>query len=182
MHGFKRRSALGIMTLLATLGELPERAVAQAGTGAEQRLRDLGITLPKVATNPAVHIVPYVQTGKLLFVSGVGPGANAATGKVGKDVTVDEATQLARQTAIVILSQVRQAAGSLDNVSRVVKVFGMVNSMPDFTDQPKVINGCSDLFIQVFGTERGSHARSAVGMATMAFNVVVEIESIFELM
>ena len=182
MHGFKRRSVLGIMTLLATLGELPERAVAQAGTGAEQRLRDLGVTLPKVATNPAVHIVPYVQTGKLLFVSGVGPGANAATGKVGKDVTVDEATQLARQTAIVILSQVRQAAGSLDNVSRVVKVFGMVNSMPDFTDQPKVINGCSDFFIQVFGSERGSHARSAVGMAMMPFNVAVEIESIFELM
>jgi len=183
MLGFNRRTivGLGLSTLVAALGELPGRALAQTAAGsAEQRLRDLGIVLPKVTTNPAAHILPYVQTGKLLFVSGVGPQGDVK-GKVGKDVTPDQATQLAKQTALIILARVRQAAGSLDNVSRVVKVFGMVNSAPDFFDQATVINGCTDVFIQVFGDERGKHARSAVGMSPLAFNGVVEIESIFEL-
>jgi enamine deaminase RidA (YjgF/YER057c/UK114 family) len=184
MFGFSRRSAvaLGISSLVAALGELPGRALAQSPAGsAEQRLRDLGIVLPTVTTNPAAHIVPYVRTGKLLFVSGLGPGANAPKGKVGKDITAEQAAQLARQTGLNTLARVREAAGSLDNVARVVKVFGMVNSTPDFIDQPTVINGCSDLFIQVFGDERGKHARSAVGMVSIGFGGVCEIESIFEL-
>jgi len=185
MFGFNRRSAvaLGISSLLAALGELPGRALAQSPAGsAEQRLRDLGIVLPTVtAPNPAAHIVPYVRTGKLLFVSGLGPGGTAPKGKVGKDLTADDAAKLARQTGLNILARVREAAGSLDNVARVVKVFGMVNSTPDFIEQPTVINGCSDLFIQVFGDERGKHARSAVGMVSVGFGGVCEIESIFEL-
>ncbi len=184
MLGLSRRTVVGLgATLFAALGEAPLRTLAQTPTGsAEQRMRDLGITLPAVPPpNPAVHILPYVRTGKLLFVSGMGPGPNAAKGKVGNDVTVDQAIQLARMTAIIMLSQVRAAAGSLDNVARVVKVLGMVNSAPDFIDQPRVINGFSDLLIQVFGDERGRHARSAVGMSTMASNSVVEIESVFEL-
>jgi enamine deaminase RidA (YjgF/YER057c/UK114 family) len=185
MFGFSRRSAvaLGMTSVVAALGELPGRVLAQSPAGsAEQRLRELGIVLPTVtAVNPAAHIVPYVRTGKLLFVSGLGPGGNAAKGKVGKEITADEATQLARQTGLNILARVRQAVGSLDNVARVVKVLGMVNSTPEFTDQPTVINGCSDLFIAIFGDDRGKHARSAVGMVSLGFGGVVEIESVFEL-
>jgi enamine deaminase RidA (YjgF/YER057c/UK114 family) len=105
--------------------------------------------------------------------------ADFITGKVGKDVTVEEAYGHAHLTGLALLAMLRAAAGSLDNVTRAVKVLGMVNCVPEFTDHPKVINGCSDLFVEVFG-DRGRHARSAVGMGSLPFNIPVEIEAVFE--
>jgi enamine deaminase RidA (YjgF/YER057c/UK114 family) len=120
--------------------------------------------------------------GKPGFLSGVGPlrpDGTFATGKVGATVSIEDAYQQARLTGLILLSALRVTVDSLDSVTRVVKVFGMVNSSPDFTDQPKVINGCSDLFVEVFG-ELGRHACSAVGMASLPFGISVEIEAIFE--
>lgn len=148
----------------------------------EQRLREHGIELPKFVPVAGINNVPYARAGNLVFVSGVGPrtpDGGFATGKVGKDVTVEEAYQRARNTGLTVLSIMRAAVGSLDNVSRVVKVFGMVNATPEFTDHPRVINGCSDLFVEIFG-ERGRHARSAVGMASLPFGLTVEIDAVFE--
>ncbi len=183
-----RRSVMALGTAAATTAAwlAPRRAQAQgsvaaAGT-AEGRLRERGIELPRVMA-PVANYVPAVRTGNLVFLAGTGPvkpdGA-FATGKVGKDVTVEEAYGHARLTGLMLLAMLRTAAGgSLDNVPRAVKVLGMVNCGPEFTDHPKVINGCSDLFVEVFG-ERGKHARSAVGMGSLPFNISVEIEAIFE--
>ncbi len=184
MPQFNRRSvfAFGAGAFAAVVGGAPAPVLAQSPGSAEQRLRDKGIVLPKIVPNPAVHIVPYVRTGNLLFLSGRTPGSDPSvkSGKAGKDVSADDAYQLARLTGIGLLAVVQSATGSLDRVTRVVKVLGMVNSAPDFTDQPKVVNGCSDLFIEIFGDERGRHARSAVGVAALGGNAVVEIEAIFE--
>ncbi len=179
-----RRSALalGAAAVPAVL-RTPRRALAQAATAgsAEQRLRERGIELPRVSA-PVANYVPHVRTGNLVFLAGTGPlkpDGTFITGKVGKDVTVEEAYNHARLTGLSLLAMLRSAAGSLDNVTRAVKVLGMVNCGPEFTDHPKVINGCSDLFVEVFG-DRGRHARSAVGMPSLPFNISVEIEAIFE--
>jgi enamine deaminase RidA (YjgF/YER057c/UK114 family) len=156
-------------------------AQAPAAGSAEQRLRERGIELPR-SNAPVANYVPAVRTGNLVYLAGTGPfrpDGTLATGKVGKDVSVEEAYQHARLTGLVLLSALRGAVGSLDAVTRVVKVLGMVNAVPEFTDHPKVINGCSDLFVEVFG-DRGRHARSAVGMASLPFGITVEIEAIFE--
>ena len=147
----------------------------------EQKLASLGITLPP-ATAPIASFVPAVQTGNLLFVSGHASmrGDQGLFGKVGRDVTVEQAYTGAREVAIDMLGTIRDALGDLDRVRRVVKLLGMVNSAEDFTDQPKVINGASDFLIEVFG-ERGRHARSAVGMAQLPKNAAVEIEMIVEI-
>lgn len=162
-------------------GEVNEKGAANR-TDAEERIKELGITLLKVP--PAVsNYLPYVQSGKLLFLSGQGPRraeGGLYTGKVGTDVTVDEAIGHARLIGYGLLAAVREAAGSLNNVSRVVKLLGMVNVGPGFYDTARVINGCSDLFVEVFG-ENGRHARSAIGMASLPQNMSVEIEAIFEL-
>ena len=146
---------------------------------AEARLKELGIVLPSVPT-PVANYVPYRLVGSLLYLSGQGPrdekGASL-TGKVGKDVTVDEGYRRARLIGLGLLAAARHALGSLDRVDYVVKLLGMVNAVPEFTDQPKVINGCSDLLVEVFG-DAGRHARSAVGMGSLPGQISVEIEAI----
>ena len=146
---------------------------------AEARLKELGIVLPSVPS-PVANYVPYRIVNNLLYLSGQGPrdeNGNMLTGKVGADVSVDEAYQRARRVGLGLLSAARQALGSLDRVDFVVKLLGMVNAVPEFKDQPKVINGCSDLFVDVFG-DAGKHARSAVGMGSLPNQISVEIEAI----
>jgi enamine deaminase RidA (YjgF/YER057c/UK114 family) len=145
----------------------------------EKRLAELSITLPEIP-KPVANYVPYVRHGSLVFLSGQGPrrpGGGMYTGKVGSDVSVEEAYEHARIVGLQLLAALREAAGGLDRVARVVKVFGMVNAAPNFGQHPRVINGCSDVFVQVLG-ERGRHARSAVGMGSLPDNITVEIEAI----
>jgi enamine deaminase RidA (YjgF/YER057c/UK114 family) len=145
----------------------------------EKRLEELGLTLP-IAATPVATYVRYVQTGNLLYVSGTGPTKDQPAGKLGADLTVEEGYEVAKNVGLSIISTVKEALGDLDRVKRVVKLLGMVNSTPDFADQPKVINGCSDLFVEVFG-EAGRHARSAVGFVALPGQIPVEIEVIFEI-
>jgi enamine deaminase RidA (YjgF/YER057c/UK114 family) len=144
----------------------------------EQRLLELGIELPE-PVQPVATYVRWVQTGNLLFISGTGPSDSSPKGKVGSDLTIEQGQQAAREVGLQIIATVKAALGDLDRVTRVVKVLGMVNSAPDFGDQPKVINGCSDLFVQVFG-EAGRHTRSAVGFVALPGQIAVEIEATFE--
>jgi enamine deaminase RidA (YjgF/YER057c/UK114 family) len=146
---------------------------------AEARLKQLGIVLPKVPT-PVANYVPYRLAGNLLFLSGHGPRdeqGNTLSGKVGAEITVEEGYKRARLIGLGLLAATRQALGSLDRVEAVLKVLGMVNAVPDFKDHPKVINGCSDLFVEVLG-EAGKHARSAVGMGSLPNQISVEIEAV----
>ena len=142
----------------------------------DERLNELGIELPSVPA-PMGNYVHAVRTGNLLFLAGKGPGN--VTGKVGAEITVEQAYDHAREVGLVLIAVMRQELGSLDRVSRIVKVLGMVNAVPDFDRQPAVINGCSDLFVEVFG-EKGRHARSAVGMGSLPGGIPVEIEAIVE--
>jgi enamine deaminase RidA (YjgF/YER057c/UK114 family) len=144
---------------------------------AEKKLKELGIQLGPV-TPPVANYVNAVRTGNLLFLAGKGP-AGGITGIVGKDVTVEQAYGHARTVGLNLMAVMRHELGSLDRVKRIVKVLGMVNAVPGFGEQPKVINGCSDLFVEVFG-DRGRHARSAVGMGSLPNNIPVEIEVIVE--
>jgi enamine deaminase RidA (YjgF/YER057c/UK114 family) len=151
---------------------------------AEARLKERNITLPAQAT-PLANYVSAVRTGNLLFLSGHGPvrgtdSRPSVTGKVGKDLTLEQGYQVAREVGLNLLASTRTALGSLDKVKRVVKVLGMVNSAPGFGDQPRVINGCSDLLVEVFGEAIGRHARSAVGMAELPLGIPVEIEMVLE--
>jgi enamine deaminase RidA (YjgF/YER057c/UK114 family) len=146
---------------------------------AEARLKQLGLVLPSVPT-PVANYVPFRLAGNLLFLSGQGPRddqGHALTGKVGAEVNVEEAYRRARSIGLQLLSTTRQALGSLDRVEAVLKVLGMVNAVPEFKDHPKVINGCSDLFVEVLG-EAGRHARWAVGMGSLPNQISVEIEAI----
>ena len=155
----------------------------------EQRLRDLGLALPAPLQLPpgAVLPFPWVRVaGSRVLISGHGPtdasGVPARPlGKVGRDVTPDEAYVAARQTGLAILGSLKRALGDLDRIARWVRVFGMVNSAPGFNRQPAVINGFTDLIVEVFGPERGAHARSAVGLAELPFDIPVEIEGEVEL-
>lgn len=142
----------------------------------EDRLKELNIELPDVP-GPGGNYVPAVQTGNLLYLSGKGSGPS--TGKVGTDVDIDTAYQDARRVGLVLIAVMKADLGNLDRVNRIVKVLGMVNSAPDFSDHPKVINGCSDLFVEVFG-DKGKHARSAVGFVALPGQITVEIEVIVE--
>ena len=147
---------------------------------AEARLHERHIVLP-APPKPVANYVGWVRVGNLLFLAGHGPGTEAhGKGKVGKDVTLQEGYQFAREAGLNLLASTREALGSLDKVKRIVKVLGMVNSAPGFGDQPKVINGFSDLMTEIFG-EAGKHARSAVGMAELPFGIPVEIEMILEI-
>ena len=148
----------------------------------ESRLEHLGISLPAEPV-PIANYVPGVRTGNLLYLSGLGPASRAdgttPSGKVGRDLTTEEGYEAARLTGINILARMKGELGDLDRVRRVVKLLGMVNSAPDFNQQPAVVNGCSDLLVEVFG-EKGRHARSAVGMASLPNDIPVEIEVIIE--
>jgi enamine deaminase RidA (YjgF/YER057c/UK114 family) len=148
----------------------------------EENLKRLKNDLGTVSA-PVANYVNAVRTGNLLFLAGKGPRADASgkrpQGKVGREYTAEQAYQHARSVGLDLLAVMRQELGSLDKVKRVVKVLGMVNAVPEFTDHPKVINGCSDLFVEVLG-ERGKHARSAVGMGSLPMGIPVEIECIVE--
>lgn len=151
---------------------------------AERKLEALGLSLPPIP-QPAANYVPLVRTGNLLFVSGHGPGVvtdgklSFIQGKLGKDLDVEQGYDAARQVMLNVLQSVKQELGDLDKVKRVVKLLGFVNCTPDFPDQPKVVNGASDLLVELFG-ERGRHARSAVGMQQLPFGIAVEIEMVVE--
>ncbi|MEO1239636.1 MAG: RidA family protein [Pseudomonadota bacterium] len=148
----------------------------------ERRLADMGIVLDAPPA-PAANYVPFVITGNQVFVSGQ-ISQNAAgliTGKLGADLTVDEGAAAAKTCAIALLAQLKAAAGGdIERLVRVVKLVGFVNSTPEFTDQPKVINGASDFLVAALG-ERGRHARSAVSAGSLPFGVAVEIEAVFEI-
>jgi enamine deaminase RidA (YjgF/YER057c/UK114 family) len=147
----------------------------------EARLAELGITLPAVGA-PMGSYVHAVQTGNLLYLAGKGPHGTAGAmpqGKVGQDVSVDDAYIHARSVGLTLIAVLKETLGDLDRVKQIVKVLGMVNAAPDFGDQPRVINGCSDLFVEVFG-DAGKHARSAVGMGSLPNGITVEIEAIVE--
>jgi enamine deaminase RidA (YjgF/YER057c/UK114 family) len=149
---------------------------------AEARLKELKLTLPSPA-KPVANYVGAVRVGSLLFVSGHGPirdGRPTLRGKLGKDLSVEQGYQAAREVGLNLLSTVQVALSSLDKVKRVVKVLGMVNSAEGFGDQPKVINGFSDLMVEVFGEAIGKHARSAVGMAELPMGIPIEIEMVLE--
>ncbi len=149
----------------------------------EQRLDALALELPP-APRPVAVYRPVVVVEKMAYVSGHGPvrrDGSLITGRVGADLSLEEGHAAARQVGLALLSTLRAHFGSLDAVKRVVKMLGMVNSAPDFLDHPKVINGCSELFAQVFGEDAGIGARSAVGMGPLPGNIAVEIEAIFEL-
>ncbi len=150
----------------------------------EQKLAQMGLSLPPPQA-PVANYVPAVRTGNLLFVSGHGPAVvrngkvEYIRGKVGRDLTVEEGYEAARQVMLNILQSIKGAIGDLDKVRRVVKVLGFVNCTEEFPDQPKVINGASDLVVALYG-ERGRHARSAVGMQQLPFGIAVEIEMVVE--
>ena len=148
----------------------------------EKRIQELGIILPE-SPQPIANYVPTVRTGNLLFVAGLGPAARpdgtTPNGKVGKDLTQEEGYEAARLVGINLLARLKSSLGDLDRVSRIVKLLSMVNCAPEFTQQPAVANGCSDLLVEVFG-ERGRHARSAVGMSSLPNDIPVEIEMIVE--
>jgi len=148
----------------------------------EQRLAELGIELPEAGA-PVANYVNANRVGNLLFLAGKGPrkpDGTYVTGKVGRDLTVEEGYAAARLTAINQLAVLKAELGDLNRVKRIVKVFGMVNATEDFTDHPEVINGFSDLMVEVFG-ERGKHARAAVGMASLPRNIACEIDVVVEI-
>jgi enamine deaminase RidA (YjgF/YER057c/UK114 family) len=152
----------------------------------EDRLRELGLTLPPLGAPPSGH--PWLRqarrSGNLLYLSGNGPlrdGQIAYRGKVGQEVTLEEGYEAARLTALNLLAVIKDALGDLDRVSAFVKTLGFVNSAPGFTEQPAVLNGFSDLICDLYGEERGLHARSAVGMAELPWDAAVEIETIVEI-
>ena len=150
---------------------------------AESQLTELQLELP-TAPKPMGVYKPVVTTGNLAYVSGHGPLRTDGTlimGRVGSDLSLEEGKAAARQVGLAILATLRANLGSLDRVQRVIKVLGMVNSTADFSEHPKVINGCSELFAEIWGADDGVGARSAVGMGSLPGNIAVEIEAIFEL-
>ena len=147
----------------------------------EARLKELGIELP-ATTSPMANYVNAVRTGNLLYLAGKGPGQPGKplpTGKVGRDFSIEQGYRLARETGLNLISVMKAELGDLDKVVRIVKVLGMVNATSEYGHQPEIINGCSDLFVEVFG-DRGRHARSAVGMGSLPRGIPVEIEVIVE--
>jgi enamine deaminase RidA (YjgF/YER057c/UK114 family) len=147
----------------------------------EEKLKSLGLELPKVPT-PVANYVPFKVDGRTIYLSGQGPrkpDGTLFTGRVGEDISIEKGYEYARLIGLGLLAAAKLAAGDLGKVE-VLKVLGMVNAVPGFGDQPKVINGCSDLFVEVLG-DRGRHARSAVGMGSLPSNMPVEIEAIMRI-
>lgn len=176
MTGFHR-----VRLMLALVLVLTAAVTAQQQPSPEARLKTLGLQLPP-PPKPIASYVPAVRTGNLIFLAGQGPmadGKPTITGKVGAEVTEEAANKAARATILTQLSVLRAEIGSLDRVRRIVKVVGFVNSAPGFTRQPWVMNGASDLLVEVFG-EAGRHARSSVGVNELPLNIPVEIELVVE--
>ncbi len=158
-----------------------EEDVAGVSLDAEAKLKELGVTLPQ-PPKPVANYVNAVRTGNLIFLAGKGPkraDGSEITGKLGREISIEEGYEAARLTAINQLSVLKAELGDLNKVKRIVKVLGMVNSDPSFVEQPKVVNGFSDMMVAVFG-DRGRHARAAVGMASLPRGQAVEIEMIVE--
>jgi enamine deaminase RidA (YjgF/YER057c/UK114 family) len=180
MTGTEKTRWLPMLALaLAVAGS--SNTAGQSGASPEARLKALGIQLPPAPT-PVASYVPAVRTGNLVYLAGQGPladGKPTVTGKVGAELTEQEGNRAARATALILLSALRAEIGSLDRVRRIVKLVGFVNSAPGFTRQPWVINGASDLLIEVFG-DAGRHARTSVSANELPFNIPVEIELIVE--
>lgn len=167
-----------ILLLLLLAGTVSAQAQK---TDFDKKLKELGVEL-YTPTKPMANYVKAVRTGNLIFLAGHGPtfaDNTNITGKVGKDLTLEQGANAARQVGIALLSTLKGEIGDLNKVKRIVKVLGMVNCTDTFTDQPKVINGFSDLMVAIFG-EKGKHARSAVGMNALPQNIAVEIEMIVE--
>lgn len=157
-------------------------ATEQTGPDIEKRLEELNIELPEAAS-PVANYVNAVRTGNLLFLAGKGPNrpeGGYVTGKLGESLSVEEGYLAARLTGISQLAVLKAELGDLNRVKRIVKVTGMVNATPDFTNHPEVVNGFSDLMVEVFG-EKGKHARAAVGMASLPRGIAVEVEMVVEI-
>ncbi|HEX9648646.1 MAG TPA: RidA family protein [Alphaproteobacteria bacterium] len=183
--GLERRAVLrlaGTALAGAALGRAFPLGAALAAGRIDARLAELGVELPAAAA-PVANYVGWVRTGNLVFVAGQGPildGEVKYKGRVGADLTIEQGQAAARLCALNVLAQLKAACdGDLDRVVRCVKVGGFVNSAPDFFDQPKVVNGASDLFVEVFG-DAGRHARFAVGTSVLPFNIAVEVDAHFE--
>jgi len=147
----------------------------------EKNLSEMRLSLPEVSA-PVANYVPYVKIGKLVFISGqlpIAEGKVKFTGKLGADVTIEDGVEAAKLCALNIVAQLKSAIGSLDKVKRCVKLTGFVNSTADFTAHPQVINGASDIIVNLFG-EKGKHARAAVGVSSLPLGAAVEVEAIFE--
>ena len=157
-------------------------AMASQEVDPEARLQELGIELPTPPA-PVANYVRSVRTGNLVFLAGHGPlkpEGGYVTGKVGQDLTVEQGYEAARLTAIALLASLKAEIGDLGKVTRIVKVMGMVNATDAFTEHPQVINGFSDLMVEVFGERRGKHARAAVGMNSLPIGIAIEIEMVVE--
>jgi len=169
--------------LLILIFFLASAAVLAQQTDYDKKLKELGVEL-MTPTKPIANYVKAVRTGNLIYLSGHGPtradGTNV-TGKVGKDLTVEQGAEAARITAISLISTLKAEVGDLNKVKRIVKVNGWVNCHADFADQPKVMNGCSDLLVAVFG-EKGKHARTSLGTNALPTNIAVEIEMVVEVL
>jgi len=177
----ERRTRRTWMVALALFVLASSNAVGQEARSPEARLKALGIQLPP-APKPVASYVPAVRTGNLVFLAGQGPladGKPTVTGKVGAELTEEDGYKAARATILNSLAVLRAEIGSLDRVRRIVKLVGWVNSAPGFTRQPWVINGASDLLVEVFG-DAGKHARSSIGANELPFNIPVEIEIVVE--
>lgn len=168
------KKLLALMTLVWAMPAFAD------GHTPEERLAEAGHMLPE-PTKPVANYVTWRRAGNILYLSGHGEcGPDAATGKVGRDLTVDEAYGAAQRTGLCMLATIKSAVGELSNVKQVLQIMGMVNATEDFTQQPRVINGFSDLFVVAFG-ESGKGARAAVGMGSLPSNIAVEISAIVEL-
>tara|TARA_B100001769_G_C22080454_1_gene582147 strand:+ start:263 stop:844 length:582 start_codon:yes stop_codon:yes gene_type:complete len=169
------------LVLIFIIGCVPANKSLDSNFDPESKLKELGIEL-MIPSDPVANYVNTVRSGNLLFISGKGPLKNDGEyikGKLGYDLSIDEGYEAARATAINLISTIKSAVGDLKNVKKIVRVNGMVNSASNFTDQPKVINGCSDLLVEVFG-DRGKHTRVALGMNSLPMNIAVEIDLIIE--
>ena len=170
------------LVLIFIIGCVPANKSLDSNFDPESKLKELGIEL-MIPSDPVANYVNTVRSGNLLFISGKGPLKNDGEyikGKLGYDLSIDEGYEAARATAINLISTIKSAVGDLKNVKKIVRVNGMVNSASNFTDQPKVINGCSDLLVEVFG-DRGKHTRVALGMNSLPMNIAVEIDLIIEI-
>ncbi len=171
-----------VLLIISVSCQQKESNQSNNGIDIEERIRELGIQL-YTPDPPIANYVRAVQSGNLVFLAGHGPRkpeGGYVTGKVGKDIDIEQAKEAARLTVISLLSSLKAEIGDLNRVKRIVKVFGMVNCEESFTEQPQVINGCSDLLVEIFG-ESGKHARAAVGMISLPKNISVEIEMVVEL-
>jgi len=171
-----------LLTIFLLLGQLESTFAQSSGNDPEARLKEMGITL-KVPDKPTANFLLAVQVGNLVFLSGHGPmqeNGEYMKGKVGSDLDVTQGAAAARLTGISLLTSLKYQIGSLNRVKRIVKVLGMVNAVTTFEQHPQVMHGFSDFMVEVFG-ESGKHARSAVGMGSLPFNIPVEIEMIVEL-